>query len=168
MYRFSWLLTVALVGLTGAVSSQVVEAKSPVEFSTSKIAQARTPQDARAYYDSGNQKFDKDPQGALADYNQAIALDPKFAAAYNDRAFLKKNKLNDIQGALADYDQAIIHNPKFAAAYNNRAFLKFTELKDKDGAIADLRKAVKYYREDGNTKGLQNALNGLKQLGATE
>jgi tetratricopeptide (TPR) repeat protein len=168
MYRFFSLLTVGLVGLTVALTSQVTAAKSPVEFSSGKIAQASNPQDAQAYYDSGNQKYDKDPQGALADYNQAIALNPKFAEAYYDRALLKKNKLNDVPGSLADYDQAIIHNPKYAEAYNNRAFLKYTKLNDKAGAIADLRQAVKYYREQGNTKGLQNSLNGLKELGATE
>jgi tetratricopeptide (TPR) repeat protein len=168
MYRFSWLLTVALVGLNGALLPQITEAKSPVEISSGKLAQAETPKDAQAYLNSANQKYDNDPQGALTDYNQAITLNPKFAEAYYDRALLKKNKLNDVKGALADYDQAIIHNPKYAEAYNNRAFLKYTKLNDKAGAITDLRKAVKYYREQGNTKGLQNALNGLKELGVTE
>jgi hypothetical protein len=42
-----------------------------------------------------------DPQGALADYNQAIKLDTNYAIAYDRRGVLKENKLNDSQGALS-------------------------------------------------------------------
>src|SRR5271170_6283914 len=46
-----------------------------------------------------------DLDGALADYNHAIELDPKNAVAYDDRGLLKQNK-GDNDGALADYNKA--------------------------------------------------------------
>ena len=68
---------------------------------------------AQKYFDKG------DYRGALADYNQAIALDPFDGYAYTLRGYLKEKKLNDIQGALADYDQAISLGYKSAHAYRD-------------------------------------------------
>jgi tetratricopeptide (TPR) repeat protein len=128
------------------------------------------PKFSEGYYNRANLKYEKlnDTQGALADYDQAILLNPKYSEAYNNRANLKYEKLNDIQGALKDYNQAISLNPKLSLAYNNRAVLKYEKLKDRPGAIQDFRQAAKLFREQGNAQGLQNALNALRQLGATE
>ncbi|PSB57447.1 tetratricopeptide repeat-containing S1 family peptidase [Chamaesiphon polymorphus] len=79
---------------------------------------------------------------SLADYNQAIALNPNFARAYNNRGLLKKNQLNDAQGALADYNQAIALNPNFALAHYNRAILKEDKLNDAQGALTDYNQAI--------------------------
>jgi tetratricopeptide (TPR) repeat protein len=48
-----------------------------------------------------------DRQGALADYNQAIVIDPKNAIAYNNRGHVKNNYLKDINGAIVDFRQAV-------------------------------------------------------------
>jgi Trypsin-like peptidase domain/TPR repeat len=105
---------------------------------------------------------------AIADFNQAIAINPKYSDAYNNRAILKDGKLNDIQGALADLNQAIAINPKYSNAYNNRAGLKYLKLNDRAGAIQDLRQAAQLYREQGNTQNLQIAIRNLQHLGAAE
>ncbi|WP_310424319.1 tetratricopeptide repeat protein [Chamaesiphon sp. VAR_48_metabat_135_sub] len=95
------------------------------------------------YFASAVQKYNKgDNRGALADYNQAIALNPKDAEAYNNRGVLKYQKLNDVQGALADYNQAIALNPKDAESYINRDALKNKKLNDIQGALADLTQAI--------------------------
>ncbi len=78
----------------------------------------------------------------LADYNQAISLNPKDAEAYNNRGFLKAYKLNDSQGALADYNQAISLNPQYANAYYNRGVLKHQKLNDPKGALVDYNQAI--------------------------
>jgi tetratricopeptide (TPR) repeat protein len=89
-----------------------------------------------------------DIQGALADYDQAISLDPKLAEAYNSRALLKNTELNDIQGALVDYNQAIFLNPKDSKALGNRANVKAYELNDIQGALADYNQAISITPKD--------------------
>lgn len=76
---------------------------------------------------------------ALADFNKTIQLEPDFAFAFYDRAYVKY-KLNDFRGAIDDYNYAIQCDPGFADAYYNRAILLFC-LNDKIDACVDFSKA---------------------------
>jgi tetratricopeptide (TPR) repeat protein len=104
---------------------------------------------------------------AVAQFNQAVALNPQYPTAYFLRAYVK-DKLNDPQGALADYNQAISLNPKLAEPYYNRGLLKATKFDDQAGAIADFRIVAKLFRTQGQTQYLQLALEALRIRGATE
>ena len=100
-----------------------------------------TRQSAEAYFYRAYAKSDLgDEQGAIADYNQALAINPQYAYPYNNRGNAKLS-LGDKQGAIADYNQALAINPQFAYAYNGRGIAK-SDLGDKQGACADYRKAV--------------------------
>ena len=79
-------------------------------------------------------------QEAFADYDRAIALDPKFALAYNSRGFVYYN-LKENEKALADYDRAIALDPKLAPAYNNRG-LAYYNLKENQKALTDYDSAI--------------------------
>ena len=46
-------------------------------------------------------------QGAIADLNQSLKLNPSYAIAYYNRG-LARNKLSDKQSALADFQQAAV------------------------------------------------------------
>jgi tetratricopeptide (TPR) repeat protein/V8-like Glu-specific endopeptidase len=117
------------------------------------------------YFVSAYQKNEQSNyQGALADYDRAIALNPNYAAAYNNRGNLKYQKLNNPQGALADYDRVIALNPNYAGAYNNRGNLKYQKLNNPQGALADYDRAITLnpnYAEAYNNRGVlkQNKLN---------
>ncbi len=63
----------------------------------------------------------KDYDKAIADYNEAIRLDPKNAAAYTSRAFAWSQK-NEYDKAIADYNEVIRLHPQDAFAYTFRAF----------------------------------------------
>src|SRR5262245_54878914 len=58
---------------------------------------------------------------AIADYNEAIRLDPALAEAYSSRGMAYRAK-GDTDHAIADYSEAIRLDPSFAEAYNNRAW----------------------------------------------
>lgn len=90
---------------------------------------------------SGNQKFIQgDFQGAIADYNQALRIDPNFAKAYNNRG-LAKYYLKDYAGAIADFNQAIRIDPNLAQACNNWGIVKIMS-NDRWGGCADLSRAI--------------------------
>jgi tetratricopeptide (TPR) repeat protein len=78
---------------------------------------------------------------AVAQFNRAVELNPRYVIAYFMRA-IAKDQLNDQQGALADYNKAISLNPKYAEAYYNRGLLKEDKLNDPQGALADYNKAI--------------------------
>lgn len=65
-----------------------------------------------------------DKRAAIAEYDRAIALDPRFVDAYinrgNARAILGQER-----AALADYDRAIALAPQDAYAYYNRGCAKY-------------------------------------------
>ena len=81
-----------------------------------------------------------DNEGALADYNKAIEINPKDSEAYNNRGVVKK-RLNFNVGALSDYSQAIALNPNDSIAHANRGRLKKLYF-DNEGAAIDLDQAV--------------------------
>lgn len=56
---------------------------------------------------------------AIADYTEALHLNPSYFQAYNNRGLAYSHK-GDLEKAIADYDEAIRLNPSEAVAYNNR------------------------------------------------
>src|ERR1019366_6173522 len=89
---------------------------------------------------NGNDAFNKgDFDGAISDFDQAIALNPRYSEAYYCRGIAKEGK-SDLDGAIADYSQAVALNPRYAWAYFNRGSAKL-EKGDLDGAIADYTQA---------------------------
>jgi tetratricopeptide (TPR) repeat protein len=68
---------------------------------------------------------------ALVAFEQAIRLDPNFAAAYNRKGYALI-ELKHYEEALVAFEQAIRLDPNFAAAYNGKSYV-LIELKIKEG-----------------------------------
>jgi tetratricopeptide (TPR) repeat protein/S1-C subfamily serine protease len=118
-----------------------------------------------AYYNRGLAKYTLgNKQAAIADYDKALTLNPKFAEAYNNRGNAK-SAVGDNQAAIADYDKALALNPKDARTYNNRGITKF-DLGDNQAAIADYNRAIALnpkYAEAYYNRGLAKSALGNKQ-----
>ena len=66
-----------------------------------------------AYNARGNCLHGKgDNDRAIADYTEAIRLDPKYANAYNNRGVSLQADKGDYDRAIADYNEAIRLDPK--------------------------------------------------------
>jgi tetratricopeptide (TPR) repeat protein len=92
-----------------------------------------------------------DLEGALAEYDKAIADDPRAAAIYVKRGGVRRAK-GDIEGALSDYDEAYALDPAsvtgdrfIADAFSDRGGVR-TEKLDMAGALADYDKALHCYQ----------------------
>jgi len=82
-------------------------------------------QSAKKYFKSGNTKYhNKDYNGAIADYTNAIEHKPDYFDAYFDRGLAKDN-LKKYKEAIDDYTKAIEIKPKDFHAYFNRGTAKF-------------------------------------------
>jgi lipoprotein NlpI len=96
---------------------------------------------ARGHSNRGNAYYVKgDNDKAIADYSEAIRLNPKDAAVFSHRgsAYLAKGQHDR---AIADYSQAIQLNPKDATAFNNRGNAYYAN-GDHERAIADYNQVI--------------------------
>ena len=84
---------------------------------------------------------DLDYNRAIADYNQALKLDPNYVSAYYSRGNVYYN-LKDYDRAIAEYNQALKLDPNYVNAYNGRGNVYY-DLKDYDRAIAEYNQALK-------------------------
>ena len=106
------------------------------------------------YYNRGIAKQVKgNLDGAIADYDRAIELNPRYAHAYTNRGRAKRVKGN-LDGALADYDRAIELDPDDVRAYCNRGFAKWT-MGHLDDALADYDRAIELDPNDARVYNLR-------------
>jgi tetratricopeptide (TPR) repeat protein len=102
-----------------------------------------------AYNNRGNAYYaKKDSDRAIADYTEAIRLDPKYALAYSNRGTAYKAK-GDYDRAIADYTEAIRLDPEDALAYSKRGNA-YEAKKDYGRAIVDFTEAIQLNPNDAN------------------
>jgi tetratricopeptide (TPR) repeat protein len=102
---------------------------------------AAHPRDARALTLRGDCKADLgDNEGALKDYNAAIAVAPEYEYAYVTRCETRL-ALDDKDGALRDCDTAVRLEPADGLAFEDRADVQF-QREAYDLALGDYDKAI--------------------------
>ena len=104
---------------------------------------------AFAYSNRGEAYWKKgEHDRAIADYDEAIKINPKFAMPYNNRGVVYGAK-GEFDRAIQDYDTAIKLFPKLANAYYNRG-LAYAKKGEYDRAIQDHDQAIKLNPKDAD------------------
>ena len=112
---------------------------------------------AAAYYNRGNAHGAKgDQSAAIADYDEAIRLEPRNAPALNNRGSAHSDA-GESDAAIADFSAAIKLNRRFASAYFNRANA-YAAKGEADRAIADYAAAIRFNPRNVNAYIARGAL----------
>src|SRR3954447_21019723 len=85
-------------------------------------------------------------ENAIADFDEAIRLNPQSARPYNDRGFTYARQGN-FDRAIADYSEAIRLDPRYVLALRNRGFAYYVE-REYDRAISDYNVAIQLDPKD--------------------
>jgi len=110
-------------------------------------------ENGQSFYIAGNNKLENgNIEGAIAEFDQAIKLDPKNVKYIDKRAYCRV-QIEDYKGAIEDYNLVIDENSNNAPAHISRGTAK-KKLKDFSGAIEDYNKALAI--DPKNTEALIN------------
>jgi len=100
-----------------------------------------TLQAAEVMYDHGYYKGAKgDLEGAIADYDRAIELNPNSFEVLINRGGVRRDR-QDFAGALADFNRAVELQPNFPLAYIDRSSV-YSAMGDPALAITDCNRAI--------------------------
>ena len=154
--RKHWSLTRNMLQPTTAGDTPTINRVTTAKRSKIMTKPSNSSRKMPVYYNNRGFAYGKkgDYDQAIADYDKALKLDPKYAAAYRNRgdAYEKKKDYDraiadydraiaDYDRAIADYDRAIRLKPKEAAAYKVRGDA-YEKKGDYDQAIKDYDKAL--------------------------
>ena len=119
--------------------------------------------DYEYFFNRAQDKFEvANYEGAIRDYNKALALSPKeICLVYSMRGNAKRN-LGDFDGAISDQNTALDFDPLYADGYFNRGIAKFKK-GDFDGAIQDYSQVLKINPKDSDA--FFNRANVKKEIG---
>ncbi|MFN7557735.1 tetratricopeptide repeat protein, partial [Microcystis sp.] len=109
----------------------------------SPLSAQTTPNPVKAveFYNRGVDRLTAgDYSGAIADFTQALQLEPKDADAYYNRGYAEL-VLGQYERAIADYTQALTINPNYVNALGNRCYVHYLT-KKYEAAVEDCTKAI--------------------------
>lgn len=145
-------------GEDGATADQKIAGCSAII-----VAGKETPHNlAVAYNTRGGQFYYKGEHlRAIADYDQAIRLDPNYAHALNNRCWANA-VVGRLEAGVRDCDAAARLSPDNGNTYENRAFI-YLRMGNYDRAIADYDTAFRFDPESGDVlygRGIAKVRNG--------
>ena len=105
------------------------------------------PTDERGWLSRAQAQLFRDPAGALADYEEALELNPRLIAALQGKAHLLSRTGKNADSAEV-LTRIIDINPDSPDAWSGRGVLR-ARLNDRDGAVADAREALRLTERPG-------------------
>jgi tetratricopeptide (TPR) repeat protein len=146
-YRIQWSdeIGVYIEFLLGLIRFEANDDKGAVEIFTDVIESENTPSDMPGlrsvyFYRGFSHLMLGELERAIADYDEAVRLDPENNLVYSYRGLVYK-ELGEYENAIADYDEAIRLNPDYAYAYYNRGSA-YSDIGEYEKAVEDYSKTL--------------------------
>jgi tetratricopeptide (TPR) repeat protein len=120
---------------TAAVESKIAQATAEPEVTQEEL-------NAQAFFERGYKNYHEgDLEGAIADYTEAIKLNPQDSITYNNRG-VALDESGQHDAAIEDYTEALRLDPNYANGYSNRG-AAYASKHEFDNAIADYGEAIR-------------------------
>ena len=147
-------------------TAERVEVEQRIQQALAEPAVTESQLSAQDYFERALKRPARDYAGKIADYSEAIRLNPFYAEAHNNRGNAYYDK-GDLTSAIADYTRSIeLNNPELHFPYNNRGSA-YKDLGDLTSAIADYSEAIRLnpnyaaaYNNRGNVRKAKGDLAG--------
>ena len=169
------LLTLTSIEIVLLFSALIPKAQAQNIYSPASIS-SKSVETATELSQRGKARLEQENyRGAIADFSQAILLNPNNGDFYYERGSIL-GELGDKEGAIRDFDNAILRNPHYAQAYLKRGGMSIDlglnqRVTDSRGvyfrtvdfrvrnsrAILDLRTARDLFAQQGDREGYQTA-----------
>ncbi|HEV3143562.1 MAG TPA: protein kinase [Gemmataceae bacterium] len=118
------------------------------------------PHDADTWFMRGLARMETDPEGALADYNEALKLNPRMFDSLRNKAHVLAEKLKRTEGAIAVLNTMLEYYPDSMIALGGRGVYHA-----RLGHVAEARRdAAECYRRDKSAFGLYQQASLYAQL----
>jgi tetratricopeptide (TPR) repeat protein len=101
----------------------------------------RQPDDELSWILRGLARLEDDPNGALADFDAALTINPRSKSALENKAFVLTERLGRPEEAIRVYDTTLRHHPDDAKAVGPRG-VYHARLGRREAALADARSAL--------------------------
>jgi tetratricopeptide (TPR) repeat protein len=156
------LAQVALQNYRGAIAdySQVLFHHSNLAIET--LAEVYTDRGLAQFMLAQTSGVPAQLEAAIADLDQAIALNPNADRPYFNRGCIC-HQTGDIWGALENFNATLTHNQHHAAAYQQRGLI-YHRLGLQDAALQNLRRAAHCFQMEGAIAEYQKTLHLIEQI----
>jgi serine/threonine protein kinase/tetratricopeptide (TPR) repeat protein len=122
------------------------------------------PRDADGWFQRGLARMETDPEGALADYDEALALNPRGFDTLRNKSYVLAEKLKRTQAAIAVLDTMLAYYPDSTLALGGRGVYHA-----RLGHATEARRdAAECYRRDQSAFGLYQQASLFAQLSTHE
>jgi serine/threonine protein kinase len=101
----------------------------------------QAPRDPDSFVTRGIARLPQDPRNALADFDAALALNPRYLTALQDKASVLSENLGRMEDAIGVLDTALTYAPASVPALAGRSVLH-ARLGHRDAALRDAREAL--------------------------
>lgn len=110
----------------------------------------KRPNEEASWVSRGLEFLKKDPNAALADFEEALKINRSSIVALQNKAYVQSERLNQPENAISTLSELLVHHPRFVPAITGRGVL-YARTGDTDAALKDANSALLFDNSPNTT-----------------